>query len=117
MNVLLWVLQGVMAFITVPSGVMAALGLGLTPDPSPVRRLGGALSAACGTALVVPGLIGTATILTPIAALALVLPAAGFPALRLRQGEIGPVFWFFGTLYLAAAPLLVAWGRLGPYPL
>lgn len=117
MNVLLWVLQGVMAFITVPSGVMAALGSGLTADPSPLLRIGGALGAICGTALVLPGLIGVATILTPIAALALVLPAAAFPALRLSQGEIGPVFWFLGTLYLVAPPLLVAWGRLGPYPL
>ncbi|WP_439662791.1 hypothetical protein ACSHWB_15890 [Lentzea sp. HUAS TT2] len=42
-----------------------------------------------------PGLVGVATVLTPIAAPALVLPAAAFPALRLSQGESGPVLWFF----------------------
>ncbi|QUH03843.1 hypothetical protein HUO13_26200 [Saccharopolyspora erythraea] len=128
MDALLWVLQGVMAFLTVPSGLITALrrnerayvhGMEVRSGdgPSPAARLGGVLSAACGTALVVPGLVGQATILTPIAALALVAPAALIPVRRAMQGSIGPVAAFFGMLYLAAPPILVAWGRFGPYPL
>ncbi|CAM04037.1 hypothetical protein A8924_5152 [Saccharopolyspora erythraea NRRL 2338] len=128
MDALLWVLQGVMAFLTIPSGLMTALRqnervhmhgmeVRLGDGPSPAARVGGVLSAACGTALVVPGLIDEVTILTPIAALALVAPALAIPARRAMQGSIGPVAAVFGMLYLAAPPILVAWGRFGPYPL
>lgn len=128
MNTFLWILQGLMAFVTLPAGLHAALrpvqrvevhGTLVRADdwPSPAQRLGGVLSAACGTALVLPGLVHLATVLTPIAALALLGPAVFLPARKLRNGEIGPAFWFFGTLYLTAPSVLVAWGRLGPYPL
>ncbi|MEU7532086.1 hypothetical protein AB0A74_40570 [Saccharothrix sp. NPDC042600] len=126
-DTLLWVLQGVMAFLTVPSGLMTALRPAAREylhgeavrlgGPSPVERLGGLLVAACGVALLVPGLVGRATVLTPVAALALLVPAVVVPTLKVRRGDIGPGFWLFGVLYLAAAPVLVAWGRLGPYPL
>lgn len=124
-----------MAFLTVPWGVhtllyrppqayvrygppgIAGTVVGLGEGPSPATRLGAVLAIACGTALVVPGLIGEATVLTPIAALLLLAPAVASPARKLARGEIGPPFWFFGTLYLVTPPALVAWGRLGPYPL
>ncbi|MFB9928068.1 hypothetical protein ACFORO_38330 [Amycolatopsis halotolerans] len=128
MDAVLWVLQGFMAFLTVPSGLMTALRreprgvlhgetVGLGGGPGPAARLGGVLVAACGTALVLPGLMSRATVLTPFAALALLIPVAAVPTLKLKRGDIGPFRWFFGTLFLAIPPVLVAWGRLGPYPL
>lgn len=136
MNVLLWVLQGIMAFMTIPAGLIALLhrprpqvyirygppevlgrALFLEDQPSPAERLRGFLAAACGTALVVPGLVGTATVLTPIAALSLLIPAVVIPAQALKRGAIRPFAWFLLTLYFITPPALVAWGRLGPYPL
>jgi hypothetical protein len=126
-NALLWFLQGVMAFLTIPSGVMTLLVPSWEPvlpdeEPPPDFNLPlevgrGMAAVVCGTLLIVPGLVGEATILTPIAAAALLVPAVGFPALRWKQGEIGPVHCFFGTIWLVWPPALVAWGRFGPYPL
>ena len=124
-NVLLWVLQGVMAFLTIPSGLMTVF------DPDRVYLHGrwvqagdraaavarGLASVACGTALIVPGLIGKATILTPIAALLLIAPASYFPARRLLEGETGPGLCLVETILLAGPPTFVAWARYGPYPL
>src|SRR6185295_434217 len=64
MDALWWVFQGVMAFITVPSGLMTALRRGeavylhgrwvrLEGGPGPAARWGGVMAAACGLALVV----------------------------------------------------------------
>src|SRR5690349_11509674 len=117
-----------MAFLTVPAGLMTVFGRGeevylhgewvrLNPGSRAFDVTRGVLSVACGVALIVPGLTGKATVLTPLAALALLVPAVAFPALRLRQGEIGPVFWFLGTIWLSFPPLFVAWARFGPYPL
>ncbi|MGC9538856.1 hypothetical protein [Streptomyces sp. UG1] len=135
MNALLWVLQGIMAFLTIPWGLMtllhreqqayvrygppevAGMAVRLGDGPSPAARVGGFLAVACGAALVVPGLIGAATVLTPTAALSLLVPAVVAPARKLIRGEIGFFASFFGMLYLVTPPLLVAWGRLGPYPL
>ncbi|WP_285647724.1 DoxX family protein [Lentzea sp. NBRC 102530] len=125
MNVLLWVLQGVMAFLTIPSGVMTVLdpdrvhlhGRWVQVGDRAVAVVRGLASVACGTALIVPGLIGKATVLTPIAALLLVAPACYFPARQFGAGEIGPGRWVLGTIWLAFPPVFVAWARFGPYPL
>ncbi|WP_394614296.1 DoxX family protein [Lentzea sp. JNUCC 0626] len=125
MNVLLWVLQGVMAFLTVPSGLMTLFrpdevylhGRWVGHGDRALAIARGLASVACGTALIVPGLIGTATILTPVAALLLVAPACYFPARQYGAGEIGPGMAVLGTLWLAFPPVFVAWARFGPYPL
>lgn len=67
--------------------------------PSPAARLGGLPVAACGIALVVPALIHAATVLTPIAALALLRPAIIIPTQKL--------LFVLGHLYEVATGNLV----------
>ena len=64
--------------------------------------------------LVVPGVTGVLTWLTPLAAAGLALDMAGAVATHARLGEWG---FLAATSVLCALCVLVAWGRFGPYPL
>ncbi|MER7849781.1 DoxX family protein [Kitasatospora sp. NPDC096077] len=73
----------------------------------------GAVEVLAAAGLVLPGLVGVAPVLVPLAALGLVLLMAGAAAVRVRRGEYPLAA--VDVLYLLLAAF-VAWGRLGPAP-
>ena len=64
--------------------------------------------------LVLPGLVGVAPVLVPLAAIGLGLVMVGAALTRLRRHELG--LMLLDLAYLATVGF-VAWGRLGPAPL
>jgi uncharacterized membrane protein YphA (DoxX/SURF4 family) len=121
-NVVLWVVAGLLAAAFLAAGVMkltqprerlAASGLAWTEDFSAGQlRAIGALELAAAIGLVVPAAIDVAPVLVPLAALGLALLMIGAAVVHLRRSEASmlPVNAVF--LGLAA---VVAWGRFGPY--
>lgn len=65
-------------------------------------------------ALVVPGLVGVAPVLVPIAAVCVGVTMAGAVVVHARRREWDKVLMPIALLALAA---LVAWGRFGSWPL
>lgn len=121
MNTVLWVLQWVLAAAFLVSGTMKlarpkeqlASQMGWVNDFSdPVVKLIGALEILAAIGLVVPALTGIAVILTPLAAVGLVLLMIGAIATHARRKEF-PIATANAVLLLIAA--VIAWGRFGPY--
>lgn len=122
MNVVLWIIAGLLAALLIPAGVMkmtqpreklAAMGLGWTMDFSPRSvKLIGALDALGGIGVVLPPLVGIAPVLAPIAATGVMLLMVGAMVVHGRRKEYPQVV--FNVVLLALA-LVVAWGRFGPY--
>ncbi len=124
MNVVLWVLAGLLAALflfaglgklTQPKEKLLAQGSNMawTEDFSdgPIKLIG-ALEVLAAIGLIVPALVKTATVLVPLAALGLVLLMIGAIVVHLRRGETQNVI-VNGVLLVLAA--VVAWGRFGPY--
>ncbi|MFJ9831693.1 DoxX family protein [Streptomyces sp. NPDC101169] len=121
MNVLLWVLQGLLAAVFAMAGVMKttqpidklAGTLPYAKDLAPgTVRLIGTVELAAALGLVLPAATGIAVVLTLLAALglAVVMTLAGTFHLRRREySAIG------ANAVLLALSVVVAWGRFGPY--
>lgn len=124
MNVFLWIAAGVLAAIFLLAGGMklgqpkeklAASGMGWTDDFGPgTVKLIGALEVLAAVGLILPALVGIALPLVPLAGLGLVLLMIGAAVTHARRQESQMILVNAVLLILAA---LVAWGRLGPYPL
>ncbi|GAA4623563.1 DoxX family protein [Cellulomonas oligotrophica] len=123
MHVALWVVQALLALAFLAAGGMKltrpkdALATALPWSASwstPALRALGAVEVLGALGLVLPGLTGIATVLTPVAAVGLAVTMAGAVVLHLRRGETSGAAPSLVLLLLAA---LVAWGRLGPWPL
>lgn len=123
MNVVLWVLQAVLAVAFAAAGVTKLTQSRETlAERTPYVgdfsersiRLIGAAEVLAAAGLVLPDLIGVATALTPLAALGLVALMAGAIAVHARRGERHMLPLNALLLVLAA---IVVWGRLGPAPL
>jgi hypothetical protein len=122
MNIVLWIIAGVLAVLLVAAGFMkmiqpreklAETGLGWVNDFSPTSiKLIGALDALGGLGLVLPPLVGIAPVLAPIAAVGVVLLMVGSIVVHGRRKEY-PLVGFNVVLLVLAA--VVAWGRFGPY--
>jgi hypothetical protein len=121
-DVTLWIVQGALAAFFGSGGVVKVVrpstrlhDSGLTwvedfPDGA-VKAIGG-LEVLAAIGLVLPAATGIAPVLTPLAAVGLVLVMAGATVVHVRRGELP----FTGvTLALLAVAALVAWGRFGPY--
>jgi uncharacterized membrane protein YphA (DoxX/SURF4 family) len=122
MNIVLWIIQVLLALIFLAAGSMklarprlALAGqLPFVEDFSDAQVKGiGALEVLAAIGLVVPPLVHIATFLTPLAAVGLVLLMAGAAATHLRRHE-PQMLAVNGTLLILAA--VVAIGRFGPYP-
>ncbi|MGC5165456.1 DoxX family protein [Luteimicrobium sp. DT211] len=125
MDVVLWVVTGLLAAVFLFAGtnklviprekLLAAPGGGWVDDFDEgfVKALGAAeVLGAVG--LVVPGAVGAATFLVPLAATGVGLVMVGAAVVEVRRGE--PAHALLNLFYLALAVFLV-WGRLGPAPL
>ncbi len=122
MNVVLWIIAGVLAAAFLAAGLMKLTqpkekivesGMGWEQAFSPgTVKLIGALEVAAAIGLVLPAVLGIAPVLVPLAALGLVLLMLGAIVTHARRGETPMVAVIVVLLLLAA---VVAWGRFGPY--
>jgi uncharacterized membrane protein YphA (DoxX/SURF4 family) len=121
MNVVLWVLQILLAAIFAMAGLMKVgrpheqlrEKLPWVEDFSPATvRFIGAVELLGAMALVLPAATGIAPVLTPVAATGLALVMALAALTHRRRGEPGAIAFNAVLLVLAA---VVAWGRFGPY--
>jgi len=121
-NVVLWILAGLLAVAIFASGVMklvrtkeqlAASGMGWTESftSGQVRALGVA-EVLAGLGLILPGALDIAPILVPLAAVGVGIVMIGAIVTHARRGEKQalPV-----TVILLILAVVVAWGRFGPY--
>ncbi len=122
MNIVLWIIAGLLAVAFAGAGLMklaqpkeklAASGMGWTEQFSPgaIKAIG-ALEVLAAIGLILPALLDTATVLVPLAALGLVLMMIGAAVTHARRKE-NPMIGVNVVLLILAA--VVAWGRFGPY--
>ncbi|MFD7608121.1 DoxX family protein [Streptomyces mirabilis] len=121
MDVLLWIVQGLLAAVFAASGVLKTTKSReqLSPQlpwvsdvPTPVVRLIGTAELVGALGLILPAAFDTATVLTPLAAtgIAVIMGLAmGFHARRKERQGIA----FNAVLLILAA--VVMWGRFGPH--
>ncbi|MBM7786613.1 DoxX family protein [Tenggerimyces flavus] len=121
MNTFLWVLQWIMAAAFLISGAVKivrskeqlASQMGWVNDFSGnTVKLIGTAEVLGAIGLVVPALTGIAVVLTPLAAVGLVLVMIGAIATHVRRKEYQIVVANVILLLIAA---VIAWGRFGPY--
>jgi uncharacterized membrane protein YphA (DoxX/SURF4 family) len=122
MNIALWVIQGLLAITFLASGLnkLARPRLALAGQLPYVEDFSDAQIKAIGTfevlasvGLVVPPLVNVATLLTPLAAVGLVVLMGGAVVTHVRRNEV-QLSAVNGLLLILAA--VVAVGRIGPYP-
>ena len=83
-------------------------------SPGTVRFIG-AMEVLAGVGLLLPSITGIAPVLTPVAAVGIVVLMVGATFTHVRRKEIVPNVVV--TLALLAMAAFVAWGRFGPYAL
>jgi uncharacterized membrane protein YphA (DoxX/SURF4 family) len=117
----LWIIQGVLAGIFVLTGLtkltqprekMAAGPMGGVGDVSDARFRGiGVLELLGAAGLILPGVLGIAGLLTPLAAVGLALTMVGAVLTHARFGETERLA---APVVLLALALLIALERFGP---
>jgi len=122
MNIALWIVAGVFAFGYIAGGIVKltmpyekyAAKLGWPEDFTPGNvRFMGVVEVLGGVGLVLPGLVGVAPVLVPIAASCMALYMAGAITERIRRGEYKELL---GDLVFLAAMIFIAWGRFAIEP-
>ena len=122
MNVVLWIVAGVLAAAFLGSGLMkltqsrkklADSGMGWTEEFSDgaVKAIG-ALEVLGALGLILPAAFNVATVLVPIAATGLALLMLGAASTHARRKEPQMIV---ANVVLFALTAFVAWGRFGPY--
>jgi uncharacterized membrane protein YphA (DoxX/SURF4 family) len=122
MNVVLWIIAGVLAAAFLGAGLMkiaqpkeklAASGMGWTDDFSAgaVKTIG-ALEILAAVGLILPAALGIASVLTPLAALGLGLLMVGAAITHARRKESQMIV---ANAILLVLAVVVVWGRFGPY--
>jgi uncharacterized membrane protein YphA (DoxX/SURF4 family) len=122
MNVVLWIIAGLLAAAFLAAGAMKATqpkekliasGMGWATDFSAGQvKLIGVLEVLAAIGLILPAVLDIAPVLVPLAALGLVLMMIGAAVVHARRKEYPGMLPSLVLLVLAA---VVAWGRFGPY--
>lgn len=122
MNIALWIVAAVFGFGYVAGGIVKltmpyekyAAKLGWPEDFTPGNvRFMGVVEVLGGIGLVLPGLVGVAPVLVPVAASCMALYMAGAITERIRRAEYKELL---GDLLFLAAMIFVAWGRFAIEP-
>jgi uncharacterized membrane protein YphA (DoxX/SURF4 family) len=122
MNVVLWVIAGLLAAAFLAAGAMklaqpkeklAASGMVWTEDfsPSTIKAIG-ALEILAAIGLILPAALDIVPVLVPLAATGLIALMIGAAITHTRRKESQPIVI---NLLLLALAAVVAWGRFGPY--
>jgi uncharacterized membrane protein YphA (DoxX/SURF4 family) len=122
MNVVLWVIAGLLAAAFLAAGAMklaqpkeklAASGMAWTEDfsPSTIKAIG-ALEILAAIGLILPAALDIVPVLVPLAATGLIALMIGAAITHTRRKESQPIVI---NLLLLALAAVVAWGRFGPY--
>lgn len=124
MPTVLWIAGAVLAAMILIAGLTKSLqskeklyqsGLTYVEDlPARFVRVLGVAEVLGAIGLVVPGLLGVAPVLVPIAAVCVGVTMVGAVVVHARRSEWDKVLMPIALLVLAA---LVAWGRFGSWPL
>jgi uncharacterized membrane protein YphA (DoxX/SURF4 family) len=121
MNVVLWILAGLLAVAFLFAGLTKltqpkeklATTMGWVEDFSPgTVKLIGALEVLAAIGLVLPAALDVVPVLVPLAAVGLIALMVGAAITHARRRE-NPMIAINVVLLLLAA--VVAWGRFGPY--
>ncbi len=122
MNIVLWVIAGLLAAAFLGAGLMkltrsreklAASGMAWTEDFSPgVIKAIGALELLAAIGLILPAALNIAPVLVPLAATGLAVIMIGAMITHARRREFPMIA---GNLVLLVLAALVMWGRFGPY--
>lgn len=123
MNTVLWIVTILLAVLTFIPGIVKITA----PREKLVENMPwvndfnqnqlraiGALEAAAAVGLIVPGIVGIAPILVPLAATGIVLIQLGAVVTHLKRKE-GALISI--NVIMIAMAVFVAWGRFGSYPL
>jgi uncharacterized membrane protein YphA (DoxX/SURF4 family) len=121
MNIVLWVLAGVLAAAFLAAGLTKliqpkeklAANMGWVDDFSPgmVKTIG-ALEVLAAIGLILPAALDIVPVLVPLAAVGLIALMIGAVLTHARRREFPMIAINVVLLVLA---LVVAWGRFGPY--
>lgn len=123
MHIALWIVAGLFAVGFIAGGIIKqvwsydryAAKLRWPEDFSPGKvKFMGVVETLGGLGLVLPGLLGIATVLVPIAASGMALYMAGAVTERVRRDEYKDLV---GDVVFLGAMLFVSWGRFGPEPI
>jgi uncharacterized membrane protein YphA (DoxX/SURF4 family) len=122
-NIVLWIIAGLLALAFLAAGAMklaqpkeklAASGMAWVEDFSPAMiKTIGALEVLAAIGLILPAVLDIAPVLVPLAALGLAVMMVGAAITHVRRKENQMVFVNVLLLVLALA---VAIGRFGPVP-
>jgi uncharacterized membrane protein YphA (DoxX/SURF4 family) len=121
MNVVLWIIAGLLALAFLGAGLTKlvqpkeklAATMGWVDDFSPgTVKLIGALEVLAAIGLVLPAALDVVPVLVPLAAVGLVALMVGAAITHARCGETPMIAVNVVLLVLA---VVVAWGRLGPW--
>lgn len=121
MNVVLWIIAALLAVAFLAAGATKltqpkdklAQNMGWVEDFSPnaVKAIG-ALEVLAAVGLVLPAALDIVPVLTPLAALGLVLVMIGAAVTHARRQETQMILV---NVVLGVLAAIVAWGRFGPY--
>jgi len=121
MNVVLWILAGLLAAVFLGAGLTKltqpkeklAATMGWVEDFSPgTVKLIGALEVLAAIGLILPAALDIVPVLVPLAAVGLVALMIGAAVTHARRREVPLIAVNLVLLALAA---VVVWGRFGPY--
>jgi uncharacterized membrane protein YphA (DoxX/SURF4 family) len=121
MNVVLWIVAGVLAAAFLVAGLTKLIQpkeklagqMGWVEDFSPgVIKLIGGLEVLAAVGLILPAALDIVPVLVPLAAVGLVVLMAGAAITHLRRHE--PQMVVINAVLLLLA-VVVLWGRFGPY--
>ncbi|MEV5542002.1 DoxX family protein [Saccharopolyspora shandongensis] len=124
MNIVLWIVQAVLAVAFLAAGtvklvrtrtqlVSSSAGMAWAGDQSEGAIKGiGALEVLAALGLILPAWLGIAAVLTPLAATGVLLLMIGAVTVHLRRGEKSAIG---APLVLGTLALVVAVLRFGPY--
>jgi len=123
MNIVLWILQGVLAAVFLQAGLtkitkpkeelVAPLGAWVDSFPAPGVKLLGLVEVLGAIGLVAPPLAGIAPVLSPVAAVGIILIMVGAVVAHARESAGSKIAM---NVVLGVLAAVVAWGRFGPYP-